>query len=300
VNRITTSFMDRAMMNQERMAQGLPAISKSDVPRVPNETFYQRQDGVNENLLIGPPDAPATTRTAFTIASEGFFDLDEDIQQVDEWLAAMPAEEEEEASPGPNGIFGVHIHHSLRRNGSDASNTEPEESEDGDATQSMLKKSKSSSQLTDMVSKPSSSTAKPKGKGHKRTASQSFSFGTQGSISMIMRQKKTASNSFSGRPASQLATPSATSPALPPFTFPANASGTAVDQDQDQNESMFVFGGADNAPDGSSSPSPSQLPRHGNGPSVPVPQWLANQQGVDDDEDMPDTDPGEFFSEDAE
>jgi hypothetical protein len=49
--------MDRAMMNQERMAQGLPAISKSDVLRVPNETFYQRQDGVNENLLTGPPDA---------------------------------------------------------------------------------------------------------------------------------------------------------------------------------------------------------------------------------------------------
>jgi hypothetical protein len=190
VNRITTSFMDRAMMNQERMAQGLPAISKSDVLRVPNETFYQRQDGVNENLLTSPPDAPAATRTAFTVASEGFFGLDEDIKQVDEWLAAVPTEEKEEAGPGPNSIFGMHIHHSLRRNGSDASDTEPEECEDE--------------------------------------------------------------------------------------------------------------GGADIAPDGSSSPSPAQPLRHVNGPGVPVPQWLANQQGADDEEDMPDTDSGESFSEDAE
>ena len=84
------------MMNQERQAQGLSPVAKGGVPRsvphVPNETFYQREDGVNVNLLVGAPEVAAATKETFTVASEGSFDLDEDIKQVDEWLTRMPTE----------------------------------------------------------------------------------------------------------------------------------------------------------------------------------------------------------------
>jgi hypothetical protein len=260
-------------------------------------TFYQRGNGVNENLLIDPPSDPEAMRQTFTVASDGSFDLDEDIKKVDEWLARMPTEEEEETGPGPAGLFGVEFHHGLRKRGSDDSDTEQEsEDENADATQSMMKKSKFGSGITDLLGNPVADTPKRKGKAHKRTGSQSFTFGSQSQATMGMPDRKTASNSFSGRP-SQLATPPATSPAtLPPFTFGASSSTNMA---ASQNPSMFVFGSANQhrATSRSSSPSLPQSARTINGP---VPNWLANQQGADDDDDMPDTDPGESFSEDAE
>jgi hypothetical protein len=113
-----------------------------------------------------------------------------------------------------------------------------------------------------------------------------------------MGQNKTVSNSFADRPTSQLATLSTTSPAQPQFMFVAHALGTTGAQDHKWSASMFVFGGANNAPGPSSSPSPPRPARTLNEASILVPEWLASQQEADD-EDMPDTDPGESFSEDA-
>jgi hypothetical protein len=285
VPNITASFMDRVTMNQERQVQDLPALPKYDVPRIPNETFYQRGDGVNKNLVISPPNIRAASRKAFTVASEGSFNLEEDINQVEEWLAIMPTEEEEEEGEGFAGLVGFHIHHSLRERGSDNSDTDPEDNEDESATPSMLKKRSFRSRTTDSMSKR-------QGKAHKRAATQSSIFSSQSQAPMGMTHSRSTSHS------SHLATPSGTSPAPPPFTFGAKSSATTVATNQ--HASMFVFRGKNQhqAPEPSSSPSPPQPVRMLNGP---VAGWLATQQGgMYDDDDMPDTDPGESFSQDTE
>jgi hypothetical protein len=137
VPNISASFMDRAMFNLEQQAGALPAGPSCTFPCVPNETFFFRNDGANENFLTGPPEFPAATGGAFTVASEGSFNLKKDVKKIDKWLAAMPTVEDSSEDEGVD-VFGLQFHHDLVRNGSDTSDTEPEDGESEDETQPIM------------------------------------------------------------------------------------------------------------------------------------------------------------------
>ncbi|KAL1793641.1 hypothetical protein ACET3X_008623 [Alternaria dauci] len=128
---LSASFVDRQldhmMANVERQSQSLSSGPLPGIPRVPNESFFQRDNGVNTNILVGPPIAQTAIKDSFTIASNGDFNLADDYKQAEVWLKAMDEEEE----PQVAGIFGFNFHHSLRRQG-DGSDTDADEPEDED------------------------------------------------------------------------------------------------------------------------------------------------------------------------
>jgi serine/threonine protein kinase len=121
-----SSFIDRAMANLERQAQGHHPDSSLDLPRMPEESLYMRE--ANKNLLrTSPPQLPVVNKTVFTVASNGSFNIEDDIRQTEEWLGQV--DDEEDDGPGPAGIFGFNFHHSLRQQG-DGSDSEVDDSED--------------------------------------------------------------------------------------------------------------------------------------------------------------------------
>ncbi|KAF1839063.1 hypothetical protein BDW02DRAFT_275057 [Decorospora gaudefroyi] len=297
---ITTSFMDRAIQNMERQAQAPPASPSFTMPRVTNESFFQRQSGVNENLGVSPPKIAAATKQAFTLPDEGSHNLEEDIKQANEWLARMPDDEEDEG-PGLAGLFGFEIHHSLIQRG-DGSDTEPDDTEEDTPPPIPEKKQRKPDSLAQPLPHPPTLEAK----GHKTTASQSFTFGSQSLATRERGNEPAVSRSFEdSRPDAQLATPSATSPNLPAFTFAAKPSGSSLAHRRLTSITDIAAVDLRNAPAHSSPPrqiataSSSSPPQPLCGPGVPVADWKNAQQPMSDD-DMPDTDPGESFSRDAE
>lgn len=202
---ISASFIDRALSNLERQAQGFPIESSLELPQTPQESFYQRED--NANLASRPPLLPVANNEAPTIASEGSFDLEDDIRQTEEWLSKMGNGGND--STGLGGLFGFEFHHSLRLEG-DGSDAEEETPLAGKA------KRKPGTSLTDAIDYARPSTPS----SHRVHVAQSFAFNPSSRTSMDVGNKKVVSQSFNSRLDFQRTEPFPASPTLTSIMLP--------------------------------------------------------------------------------
>jgi hypothetical protein len=295
---LSASFVDRQldhmMANMERRSQSPSPGPFPDIPRAPHESFFQRDNGVNTNILVSPPTAEAATKDSFTIASDGDFNLEDDYKQAKAWLNAMGDEEE----PQVAGIFGVNFHHSLRQRG-DGSDTDADESEEdrNDETPVVHEKVEQADNysLSDMptpsIKESSSFTLDP------RAATKTAGF-----------EQQATSKSFPSRSSLQLATPMMSSPRFAP-PFSAHSFGSFGDVGGHRRSGISLSDLARvsirNAPTVSSPPplataaTPPRTVTSQAAPCFSSPAWMLRAQS-DDDDDLPDTDQGEQFSDDSD
>lgn len=125
---VTVSFANRAAQRLENMAQGTPTDPGTQTPMIPNMSFFQRENGVNVNLLTSAPTAPMDPNRSFTVAS-GSFDIEDDWRQTEEWLKYL---KEDEDKPQLEGLFGFRFHHSHLEEESDTEKDSSDASSPGD------------------------------------------------------------------------------------------------------------------------------------------------------------------------
>lgn len=182
---LTTTFMDRALFNLERQAQGQTAESPRELPRAPEVSFCQREE--NANLLEpGPPLLLVANNETFTITSDDSFDLEHDIRQNEKWLSKMG--NGDNGSGEVAGLFGFNFHHSLRREG-DESDTEEETPLAGKAEE------RPGAPVTDVLGSPQTSMLTR----HRERVSQSFALDASSGTLMDTGNEKAVSQPFSGR-----------------------------------------------------------------------------------------------------
>ena len=295
---LSVSFVDRQldhmMANMERQSQSPSPGPFPDIPRVPDESFFQRDNGVNTNILVSPPTAEAATKDSFTIASDGDSNLEDDYKQAEAWLNAMGDEEE----PQVAGIFGVNFHHSLRQRG-DGSDTDADESEE-DRNDEMPVVHEKVEQADDysLSDMPTPSIKE----------SSSFTLDPRATTKTAGFEQQTTSKSFPSRSSLQLATPMMSSPRFAP-PFSAHSFGSFGDVGGHRRSGISLSDLARvsirNAPTVSSPPplataaTPPRTVTSQAAPCFSSPAWMLRAQS-DDDDDLPDTDQGEQFSDDSD
>jgi hypothetical protein len=259
-----------------------------------NVSFFQHNGGVNRNILVSPPPASVATKDTFTIVSNGDFNLEDDHKQAEDWLKVM----NDDDAPQVAGIFGLNFHHSLRQQG-DGSDTEADESCEEDLDGETPACGGEKAKQTDDQRLPNSSMSKLK-------ESSSFTPGPQVMTPTGRNNERAISKSFPGRQSFQLATPKMSSPIFARPALPATSSHNGRDHRRnDISLSDLARVSLHNSPARSSPPPPATTtspPRPITSPDgldFSSPAWTMRVQGSDDD-DVPDTDQGEQFSDDSD
>jgi hypothetical protein len=301
----TTSFMDhqldRMMANIEGQAEPSPDALFSDAPSALNESFFTRDNGVNANLLISPPEVSVITKKTFTVASNDEFNLGDDYKQAEDWLKIV----EKDDAPQVDGIFGLNFHHSFRNQG-DGSDTEPDESDKED---------------TDAVTQTSDGKAKQANlPTHKIKESNLFTPASRAMTPPDRSNQQAVSQSFPGRSILRLATPNVSNPAFPRPAFLAPSFGESRGyRYKDISISDLASVDLHNASTPSSPPppatgswnpaplvasSPPQPTRSVDARDFSAPVWTMRAQRNDNeddgDDDVPNTKIGERFSQDSD
>ncbi|KNG48333.1 hypothetical protein DDE82_007871 [Stemphylium lycopersici] len=303
---VLMSFLDKTVQGLERQAQGYAEGPSVGFPLTLEASFYRRS--ANENLLhTSAPQEPVAAKRAFTVASEGSFDIEDDIRQTEQWLSIL-----DRATDGPQvaGLFNLDFHHTFRARGggsdteadSDEENAEKEKSSNRGETGNGGPKSPAED-LGDIIPLPSP-THQP-GK-LKRKLTRSLTAGSGTHMSPGMGGRIPLSHSFGGR-SNYFHTPLASAQFLSrsfnqaqvhdenrlPINHttgnsPSNTPLPSIPQKTPQMESRPAPTVLSSPPQSASEPS---------GPILAVSDWLRNQGGAGYDEDLPSTDDGRSSSE---
>ncbi|KAG9195977.1 hypothetical protein G6011_01098 [Alternaria panax] len=292
---LSASFVDRQLdhmiANMECQSHSHSPGSFPDVPSAPNESFYRRDHGVNANVLVSPPTLPAALKGSFTIAFNGDFNLEDDYRQAEDWLKVMGEKEESQVA----GIFGLNFHHSLRQQGdgsdTEADNSDEEEMPVGGEKAKQVDHQTLSNLPTPWIKESSSFMLDP------RAMTPMAGFGQQAT-----------SKSFLSRSSFQLATPRMSSPRFgpPPLSAPSFSSSGGARGHRRNGMSLSDLASVNlRIAPVHSSPLPqttaTTLSRTVTSPAAPdysSPAWKLRPQR--DEDEVPDTDQGEPFSDDSE
>jgi hypothetical protein len=287
--------VDHMIANMERQSQPPANGVPPDTSSMTNVSFFQHNGGVNRNILVSPPPASAATKDTFTIVSNGDFNLEDDHKQAEDWLKVM----NDDDAPQVAGIFGLNFHHSLRQQG-DGSDTEADESCEENFHGETPAGGSEKAKQTDDQHLPNSFMSELK-------ESSSFTSGPQVMTPTDRNNERAILKCFPSRQSFQLTTPKMSSPTFVrpalPATFLADGRGH---RRNDISLSDLARVSLHN-PHARSSPPPLATAINPPRPITPPdeldfssPAWMMRGQGSDGDDDVPDTDQGEQFSDDSD